>query len=68
MKTNHLDQMIGQYCKIVIVEPGDKKAHVVTGSIQEIDHQTGFITIKSYDGLSCFNLEAIVAIKPKKMN
>ena len=67
MKTNHLDQMIGQYCKIVIVEPGDKKAHVVTGSIQEIDHQTKLMMVKSYNGSNCLSLKAIVAIKPKRM-
>jgi len=67
MKTNHLDRMIGQFCKIVIKEPGDKKAHVVTGTIQEIDHQTKFMMVKSYDGVSCLSIEAIVAIKPKRM-
>jgi ribosome maturation factor RimP len=68
MTTNHLDRMIGQYCKIVIKEPGDLKAHVITGTIQEIDHQTKFMMVESYDGVNCLSLEAIVAIKPKRMN
>jgi hypothetical protein len=59
--------MIGQYCKIVIKESGDKKAHVVTGTIQEINHQTKFIIIKSYNGSNCLSIETIVAIKPKRM-
>jgi hypothetical protein len=60
--------MIGQYCKIVIKEPGDKKARVLTGIIQEIDHQTKFMMVQSHDGVNCLSLEAIVAIKPKRMN
>ena len=68
MKTNQLDRMIGQYCKIVIKEPEDKKARVLTGTIQEIDHQTKCMMVQSYDGVTCLSLEAIVAIKPKRMN
>jgi len=67
MKTNQLDRMIGQFCKIVIKEPEDKKAHVVTGTIQEIDYQTKFMMVKSYDGICCLSIEMIVAVKPKRM-
>ena len=67
MKTNNLDRMIGQFCKIVIKEPRDKKAHVLTGTIQKIDHQTKFLMVKSYNGSNCVSIEAIVAIKPKRM-
>jgi hypothetical protein len=66
MKTNHLDKMIGQFCKIVTKEPGDLKAHVVTGTIHEIDHQTKQLMVKSSDGFYCLNIKAIVAMKPKK--
>jgi len=59
--------MIGQYCKIVIKEPGDKKAHVVTGTIKDIDHQRNFMMVKSYDGNNCLSIDAIVAIKPKRV-
>jgi hypothetical protein len=60
--------MIGHYCKIVIKEPGDIKVHIVTGTIQEIEHQTRLLMVKSYDGFYCLSIDAIVAIKPKKMN
>jgi ribosome maturation factor RimP len=68
MKATHLDRMIGHYCKIVMKEPGDTKAHVVTGTIQEIEHQTRLLIVKSYSGCYCLSIDAIVAIKPKKMN
>jgi len=68
MKTNNLDKMIGHYCKIVIKEPGDTKAHVVTGTIQEIEHQTRLVMVKSYNGCYGLSIDAIIAIKPKKMN
>lgn len=67
MKTNNLDRMVGQYCKIVMKEPGDIKAHVVTGIIQEIDHHTRIIIVKSGNGSWCLNIDEIVAIKPKNM-
>lgn len=66
MKTTQLDRMIGQYCKIVMKEPGDEKAHTVTGIIKEIDNHARFITVKSNNGFWCLNIDAIVAIKPKK--
>jgi hypothetical protein len=49
-------------------EPGDEKAHVVTGIIQEIEHQTRLLMVKSYSGCYCLSIDAIVAIKPKNMN
>jgi len=68
MKTNNLNRMIGHYCKIVMKEPGDTKVHTVTGTIQEIEHQTRLLMVKSYNGCYCLSIDAIVAIKPKKMN
>ena len=67
MKAHNLDRMIGQYCKIVMKEPGDEKAHVVTGIIQEIDRHARFIIVRSDNGFWCLNIDEIVAIKPKKM-
>jgi hypothetical protein len=55
--------MIGHYCKVVIKEPGDTKAHVVIGTIQEIEHQTRLVMVKSYNGCYCLSIDAIVAIK-----
>ena len=61
-----VDRLIGKYCKIVTKEPGEKKATVVTGIVNEIDHEAGFIMIESSQGLGCLNIKTIIAIKPKK--
>ena len=61
-----VDRLIGKYCKIVTKEPGEKKANVVTGIVNEIDHEAGFIMIESSQGTGCLNIKTIVAIKPKE--
>jgi len=61
-----LDRLIGQYCKIVTKEPGGIKASVVTGFIKHIDHDIGFITVESRQGLGVLNIRSIVAIKPRQ--
>jgi len=38
---------------------------VVTGIVKDIDHDEGFITIESKQGLGILNIKSIVAIKPK---
>jgi len=67
MKTHNLDRLIGQHCKIVMKEPGDIKAHTVTGTIKEIDQKAGFVIVKSTNGFWCLNIDEILAIKPKKI-
>jgi hypothetical protein len=54
--------------RIVIKEPGELKARVVTGTIQEIEHKTRLLMVKSYSGYCCLSIDAIVAIKPKNMD
>ena len=66
MNQKCVDKLIGKYCKIVTKEPGEKKANVVTGVVNEIDHKAGFIMIESNQGIGCLNMKTIVAIKPKK--
>ena len=61
-----VDKLIGKYCKIVTKEPGVKRATVVTGIVNDIDHEAGFIMIESSQGVGCLNLKTIIAIKPKK--
>ena len=61
-----VDRLIGKYCKIVTKEPGEKKATVVTGIVNEIDHEAGFIMIESSQGVGCLNIKTIIAINPKK--
>ena len=66
MKEKCVDRLIGKYCKIVTKEPGEDKSHVVTGLVNSIDHDDGFITIESWQGLGVLNIDTIIAIKPKK--
>ena len=65
MPENIIDRCIGKYCKIVTKEPGEEKANVVTGIIKDIDHDEGFVTIESNQGVNCLNIKTIVAIKPR---
>lgn len=60
------DRCIGRHCKIVAKEPGWKGTNVVIGVIKDIDHNDGFITVESRQGLGILSIESIVAIKPKK--
>ncbi len=66
MAENILNKCVGRYCKIVTKEPGEEKANVITGIIKDIDHDGGFITIESKQGLGMLNIKTIVAIKPKE--
>ena len=60
-----VDKLIGKYCKIITKEPGEERANVVTGMIMEIDHDAGFLTIESTQGMGCLTINTIVAIKPR---
>lgn len=66
MEEKCLGRLIGKYCKIVTKEPGEDKSHVITGLVKNIDHDDGFITIESWQGLGVLNIDTIIAIKPKK--
>ena len=66
MNKKCVDKLIGKYCKIVTKEPGEDRANVVTGIIIEVDHDAGFLTIESTQGVGCLNINTIVAIKPKR--
>ena len=61
-----MDELKGKYCKIVTREPGADRASVVTGTLQDIDYEDGFILINSDQGLGCLSINTIVAIKPGK--
>ena len=61
-----VDKLIGKYCKIVTKEPGEDRANVITGMIMEIDHDAGFLTIESTQGMGCLDINTIVAIKPRR--
>lgn len=66
MNGKGVDRLIGKYCKIVTKEPGEKKATVVTGIVNDVDSEAGFIMIESIQGMCFLNIKTIVAIKPKK--
>jgi len=66
MKTSVMDKLIGKYCKIVTKEPGEESAHVLFGTITDIDHDSGFVAIETNKGLGCININIIKAIKPRK--
>ena len=65
MKGKCVDRLVGKCCKIVTQEPGDDRSYVITGIVKEIDHDAGFITIESSQGLGCLSMETIIAIKPR---
>ena len=66
MNRKCVDKLIGKYCKIVTEEPGDDKPYVVTGIVKDIDHDAGFVTVESVQGLGCLSISTIIAIKPKE--
>ena len=66
MKKNTMDRFIGKYCKIVTKESDEERAHVVIGTVKDVDHNDGFLLIESNQGISCLNIKTIVAIKPKE--
>ena len=66
MNRKCVDKLIGKYCKIVTKEPGDDKPYVVTGIVKDIDHDAGFVTVESVQGLGCLSISTIIAIKPKE--
>ena len=65
MEKRCMDRLIGRYCKIVTMEPGDERAHVVFGILENIDYEAGIVIIKSNPNLLSVDIESIVAIKPK---
>jgi flagellin-like protein len=59
-----MKRLIGKYCKIVTKEPGENRASVVTGILEDVDYDDGFILVDSDQGLGCLRINTVVAIKP----
>jgi len=59
-----MERLVGKYCKIVTKEPGEDRANVVTGILEDVDYKDGFVMIDSSQGLGCLRIDTIVAIKP----
>ena len=60
-----MDELIGKYCKIVVREPGEERAHTIFGMLTNIDYDERLVVIKSNPGIKCLSMESIVAMKPK---
>lgn len=67
MEKKYIERLVGKYCKIVTKEPGEERASVVTGIIEDVDYKDGFVLIDSRQGLGCLRIDTIIAIKPKSM-
>jgi len=59
-----MERLVGKYCKIVTKEPGEDRASVVTGILEDVDYKDGFILVDSNQGLGCLRIDTIIAIKP----
>ena len=59
-----MERLKGKYCKIVTREPGEQRASVITGIIEDIDYKDGFVLVDSEQGLGALRINTIVAIKP----
>ncbi len=60
-----MERLVGKYCKIVTKEPGEDRASVVTGILEDVDYKDGFVLVDSEQGLGCLRINTIVAIKPR---
>lgn len=66
MVKRYMEKLVGKYCKIVTKEPGEERANVVTGILEDVDYKDGFILVDSSQGLGCLRINTIIAIKPGK--
>jgi len=66
MEKRYMERLVGKYCKIVTKEPGEERANVVTGILEDVDYKDGFILVESSQGLGCLRIDTIIAIKPGK--
>ena len=64
MEKKYMERLIGKYCKIVTKEPGEARASVITGTLEDVDYKDGFILVDSEQGLGCLRINTIIAIKP----
>jgi flagellin FlaB len=66
MAKRYMEKLVGKYCKIVTKEPGEERANVVTGVLEDVDYKDGFILVDSSQGLGALRIDTIIAIKPGK--
>ena len=68
MEKKYMERLVGMYCKIVTIDPGEQRASVVTGILEDVDYKDGFIMIDSSQGLGCLRINTVIAIKPGRRN
>ena len=66
MENKYMKRFVGRYCKVVTKEPGEQKATITTGLLEDVDYEDGFIIIDSPQGLGALRISTIIAIKPAK--
>ena len=66
MTENIVDELIGQYCKVIIDELNKTKASVFYGILKDVDHTNNFLILESSAFPIFLNMKNIVAIKPSK--
>ena len=66
MEKRYMEKLVGKYCKIVTKEPGEERANVVIGVLEDVDYEDGFILVDSCHELNCLRIGTIIAIKPGK--
>lgn len=67
MEKKYMERLVGKYCKIVTKEPGEERASVVSGILEDVDYKDGFVMINSKQGLGCLRINTIIAIKPGRI-
>ena len=65
VERKYMERLVGKYCKIVTKEPGEERASVITGILEDVDYEDGFILVESDQGLGCLSINTIVAIKTR---
>ena len=66
MEKKYMERLVGKHCKIVTKEPGEERANVVIGILEDVDYKDGFILVDSEQGLGCLSISTVIAIKPGK--
>lgn len=66
MENKYMKRFVGRYCKVVTKEPGEQRATVTMGLLEDVDNEDGFIFIDSDQGLGALSIRSIIAIKPVK--
>lgn len=61
-KNKVFSDFVGRRVKLVVQEPGDQMPKAIRGHVESINER--FLTFRSRQGVGCYNLRFIIAIKP----